>query len=183
MVEAAFGISAGVVIAWINEAFVIAMQIVGLQAGYSYTSTIDPTTQADSGILPVLAQLVTLLLFFSAGLDRVILQAFAASLQTIPPGSFHLSGGLAEAVIRHTSAMLGLATRLALPLVALLVLVDLALALLGRLHSHLQLLSLAFPVKMLLSLAALAALARIFPVIYRQAAEAGVPILWRLAGT
>ena len=50
--------------------------------------------------------------------------------------------------------MFSVGLRLALPVVALLVMVDVALALLGRLNPQLQLLSLAFPVKMLTALLA-----------------------------
>ena len=53
--------------------------------------------------------------------------------------------------------------RLALPVVALLVMVDVALALLGRLNAQLQLLSLAFPAKMLTALAMLSWVAALFP--------------------
>jgi flagellar biosynthetic protein FliR len=180
-VEAAFGISAGVVVAWLNEALVIAMQVLATQAGYTYSSMIDPTTHADSGTLPVLAQLIAMLLFFTAGMDRAILEAFGASLTTMPPGTFRLDGAAAQAVLQYTSAMLTLAVRLALPLVALLILVDLALALLGRLNSQLQLLSMAMPAKMLLSLLVLASLASVLPLLYRQAVEAAMPVLWRLA--
>ena len=45
-----------------------------------------------------------------------------------------------------------MALRLALPVVALLLMVDVALALLGRLNQQLQLLALAFPAKMLTAL-------------------------------
>ena len=54
--------------------------------------------------------------------------------------------------------------RLAMPVIALLILIDLALALIGRIQQQLHLLSLAFPVKMLAAVAMLAALA---PVIAR----------------
>ena len=53
--------------------------------------------------------------------------------------------------------------RLALPVVALLVMVDVALALMGRLNAQLQLLSLAFPAKMLLALLMLSWVAALFP--------------------
>ena len=53
--------------------------------------------------------------------------------------------------------------RLALPVVALLVMVDVALALLGRLNAQLQLLSLAFPAKMLTALVVLSWVAALFP--------------------
>ena len=53
--------------------------------------------------------------------------------------------------------------RLALPVVALLLMVDVALALLGRLNQQLQLLSLAFPLKMLTALLVLSWMAPLFP--------------------
>jgi flagellar biosynthetic protein FliR len=58
--------------------------------------------------------------------------------------------------------------RLALPIVALLVMVDVALALLGRINAQLQLLSLAFPAKMLTTLILLSWLAAMFPRILRE---------------
>jgi flagellar biosynthetic protein FliR len=180
--EAAFGLSAGIVVVWLSESLVMAMQVLGMQAGYAYASMIDPTTQADSGMLPVLAQLSGLMLFFAVGLDREVLRVFGASLSAVPPGSFLITAGAAEVIIRHTAAMLSLAARLALPLVALLLLVDLALALLGRLNQQLQLLTLAFPAKMLVSLVVLSSLAGLIPVLYRQASDSAVRILWGIAG-
>ena len=58
--------------------------------------------------------------------------------------------------------------RLALPFMALMVTVDVAMALLGRINQRMQLLMLAFPVKMLASLAVLAAMAAIFPRVYQD---------------
>jgi flagellar biosynthetic protein FliR len=142
---------------------------------------IDPTTQTDSGMLPVLAQLTGMLLFFAFGLDREVLRVFGTSLSTVPPGTFLIEAGTAEGVLRHTSAMLSLAFRLALPLVALLLLVDVALALLGRLNQQLQLLTLAFPAKMLVSLVVLSTLAGVVPTLYRQASDGALRVLWGMA--
>src|ERR1039457_736013 len=55
--EASIGIMIGVVVASVLEALVFTAQVLSLPAGYGYASTVDPTTQADSGILLVLAQL------------------------------------------------------------------------------------------------------------------------------
>src|SRR5690348_3184758 len=75
--EAAIGLAIGVSVAVILEAFLLAAQVLGLQAGYAYASTIDPNTEADSGILLILAQLIGGLFFFALGLDREILRLFA----------------------------------------------------------------------------------------------------------
>jgi flagellar biosynthetic protein FliR len=58
--------------------------------------------------------------------------------------------------------------RLALPVVALLVMVDVALALMGRLNQQLHLLSLAFPAKMLTALMVLSWIAILFPRVLRE---------------
>ena len=60
------------------------------------------------------------------------------------------------------------ALRLALPVIAFLALIDIALALLGRINSQLQLLTLAFPVKMLVTLTMLAWLLVLFSAVYRS---------------
>src|SRR5262245_61786328 len=49
--EAGFGIAIGLVVALISEAFTLAMQVLGIQAGYGYATTIDPNSEADSGVL------------------------------------------------------------------------------------------------------------------------------------
>ncbi len=68
--------------------------------------------------------------------------------------------------------------RLAMPVIVLLMLVDIALALLGRIHEQLQLLTLAFPVKMLATLAFLAVIAVFFLPVFRSAAERTFSVLW-----
>src|SRR5215475_13771067 len=60
--EAGFGIVAGLAVAFLNEAFQMGAQALGMQAGYGYASTIDPTSQADSGVLQVMMTLITGLL-------------------------------------------------------------------------------------------------------------------------
>jgi flagellar biosynthetic protein FliR len=168
LAEAGLGIAVGVAVSMLIEAFVLAAQILGLQAGYAYASTIDPTTQADSSILLVFAQLTAGLLFFALGLDREVIRAFARSLETQPAGSFVLTRPAAEQVLRLGSDMFSTGLRLALPVTALLILVDVSLALVGRINAHLQLLTLAFPVKMLLALLMLAWVMALFPAVFRN---------------
>ena len=98
--EAAFGVVAGVLVGFTAEAIVMGAQVLGLQAGYGYASTIDPNTQADSGILLVLAQLLAGLLFFALGLDRQLTRDLRRSLDVHPPGHMDAWSSAAEEVIR-----------------------------------------------------------------------------------
>ena len=154
--EAALGLTIGLAVSFTLEALQMAAQIMGVQAGYGYASTIDPATQADSPVLLVFAQLFSGLLFFATGLDREIIRACALSLQSIPPGTFTVSRDQAHSLIGLSAGIFTIGVRLAFPAVALLGMLDLSLALLGRVNSQLQLLTLAFPVKMLAALALLA---------------------------
>jgi flagellar biosynthesis protein FliR len=169
--EAALGITVGLVVSFLSEAFGVFGQMVGLQAGYSFASTIDPTTQADSGIFIILAQTISGLLFFALGLHREVLRLFARSLENIPPGTFAITAAHADALIRLGSTIFSTGVRLAFPVVALMVMVDIALALLGRINAQLQLGSLTFPAKMLAGLAIVSAMAAIFPTICQAYAE------------
>ena len=169
--EAALGITIGLVTSFLSEAIGIFGQVVALQAGYSFASTIDPNTQADSGVLVVLAQTVSGLLFFVLGLHREVLRIFCRSLETQPPGAFALTAVTADSVIRLSSSIFTTGLKLALPMIALMVMVDIALALLGRINAQLQLLTLAFPAKMLAALALLSAMAGIIPRVYMGYAE------------
>jgi flagellar biosynthetic protein FliR len=177
--EAGFGLTAGVAVAFLTEGFQVAAQIIGLQAGYGYSLTVDPTSQADSGVLQVIMMLASGLFFFVFGIDRELIRVLAVSLERFPAGSWQITGESAQGLIRLGGAMLVTGLRLALPVVAVLLLIDVALALLGRMQQQLQLLSLAFPVKMLAALALLVALAPIMPKIFSGAAERTLATLWR----
>jgi len=166
LAEAAFGVTVGLAVAFLAEALLFGAQVIAMQAGFGYASMVDPTTQADSSVLLVFAQLAAGLLFFTLGLDREILRIFARSLLRYPPGSYRIAPDTAEALIRLGGGMFQVGLRLALPVLALVVLVDLSLALLGRLNAQLQLLSIAFPAKIITALVLLAWMAAVFPRLY-----------------
>ena len=165
ILEAATGVLVGLAVALFTEALLMSAQAIGLPAGYGYASIVDPQTQADSGVLLVLAQLVAGMLFFALGLDREVVSTIARSLEAMPPGAGPPRAS-AEVLVRLAGGVFSTGFRLAMPVLALLVMVDVALALLGRLNAQLQLLTLAFPVKMLVAVLMLAWTAALWPKIY-----------------
>jgi flagellar biosynthesis protein FliR len=169
--EAAFGLAAGLLVSFLAESLTVSAQLVGLQAGYGYASVIDPTTQADSDVLQVVARLTGGMLFFAFGLDGQVLRALALSLQLHPPGQFVLTRTLVETVVGLGANIFALGLRLAFPVIGVLLLGEIALAVVGRLNNALQLMHIATPLKMLLALAALAASLKIVPSLYQAYAE------------
>ena len=180
MAEFALGVTVGLLIAFITEMFAVAAQAISLPAGYTYASSVDPATQAESNVLIILAQLVAGMLFFAFGLHRQLLLALARSLQTHPPGEYSVSVPVAEEVLRIGSGIFELGFELALPVLALLAMIDISLALLGRLNSQLQVIILSFPLKMLVSLALLAALGSVLPRLFQKTADRVMAVVWEL---
>jgi flagellar biosynthetic protein FliR len=85
-------------------------------------------------------------------------------------------------MIRLGTNVFTFGVRLALPVVALLVMVDVALALLGRINQQLQLLSLAFPAKMLAALLLLSWTASLVPRLMLESSGQAWTALRRMLG-
>jgi len=174
MSEAALGIGVGLSVAFLIEGFNVAAQIMGLQAGYAYASTIDPTSQADSSVLVIFVELAVGMMFFTLGLHREVIAIFARSMEVAPPESLIPSRGMGAQLLLMGGTMFSTGVRLALPVVAVLLLIDISLALLGRVNAQLQLLTIAFPVKMMVGLAIVGWLMLLVPVLLRNGAESSL---------
>jgi flagellar biosynthetic protein FliR len=168
--EAALGIGVGLAVAFIAEGFYVAAQVIGLQAGYAYATMVDPNSNADSSVLVVFAELTAGLLFFVLGLDREVIRIFARSMEIAPAGSLVLARSAGAELILMGGTMFSTGVRLALPVVAVLLLVDISLALLGRVNAQLQLLTIAFPLKMLVGLTVFSWILLLTPTLVRSSA-------------
>ena len=169
--ETAFGLLLGLALSFLNGTFQVAAQIISMQAGFSFASTFDPSSQADTTVFQMLSQLVAGLLFFSLGVHRQILRLLARSFDVFSPEHTSVAGASVHSLITLGGMMFTTGLRLGLPVLALLLLTELALGVLGRLHGQLQLLTLTFPVKTALSFAFLAAILTRWPALYEETAR------------
>jgi flagellar biosynthesis protein FliR len=172
-VTASLGVMLGVVL----EVFIIASRLVGLNAGFGYVSTIDPNTQADSGVLDVLGGLLASLVIVTAGLDRPVLLLLSRALET--PHWPNMAAG-----VRAIGDILGQAwsagARLALPIVVLLIVIDLLLALGSKFQAQLQMITLSFPLKILGGMWMLAFGLALWPELMLRVMNAALTLLARL---
>ena len=176
--EASFGLGCGVVVSVLLEMLQLAAQVAGLNAGFGYAATIDPATEADAGVLNVLFSLLASLAFFALSLDRLLIQGLALSLSTLPPATWLPTSIGWQIVSRLGTDLFQSALRVALPVVACLLVLDFAMAISSRIASQLQATSLAFPAKMLL---AFALLTLVLPVALSRFAASGAvaTIAWK----
>jgi flagellar biosynthetic protein FliR len=151
------------VIGIILEVFQSAAQLISLQAGFAYASTIDPTSGADSPVLVTTAQLTAAILFFCSGTEGVFLRALAERYRLVDARCGKVPIGAGAAIQHFASLIFVSGLRLAAPVMMLLLLADLLLAVFGRLQPALQLTSLTFPVKLAASMLLLSPIVRLYP--------------------
>ena len=175
--EMTLGAAIGCTVRLLLESFGLAAQALGFQAGYSYVNMVDPTSEVDASILNVLLALLASLLFLALDLHLFLVKALAESLRAAPLGSFVTRPLHADLMVKLGGAMFTTALRLALPVMALLLLIDLTLGLLNQVHSRMQLLTLSFTLKIVAATAALYAVLPLSVKVYRGLAESAAELL------
>ena len=169
--EVAAGLILGLGITFLHQSFQVAAQIISLQAGFSFASVFDPSSQADSTIFQLIAELTTGLLFFIMGIHQQFLRVLAQSFDVFSQGDQVLNHASVQLIIFMGAKMFALGFRLAVPVITLLLLVEIALALLSRLHAQLPLGNMILSAKTVLSFAFFAAILIRWPTLYEHAAR------------
>lgn len=168
--ESMHGLVMGVAIAFLAETFQLAAQFISLQAGFSFASTFDPSSQADTGIFQVLSQLAAGFLFFAFGIHRELIRMIALSM-TLSPWPAGVPETSAWKIIPLGANLFATSLRLALPAIALLLLTDICLVVVSRIQTQVQLLHLSFPAKIVLSLFFVSVMLTRWPRIYETNAR------------
>jgi flagellar biosynthesis protein FliR len=99
--------------------------------------------------------LLAITLLFTSGGHLLIVKGFATSYEGLPVGADVPTDQLAAVVLTAFSMMFLAALQIAGPMVAVLLLADVALALLSRAAPALNIFAIGFPVKIMLTLAML----------------------------
>jgi flagellar biosynthetic protein FliR len=175
------GVSIGLVSTLVVEAFTFGGQVISVQAGFSYASTIDPFSESDSGILPSIFSLAANLLLFESPLYAELIRALMGGLLRTPEQVSLRAPEMVRILIGFSAHCLQIGIKLALPIIALLFLADLCIGLFGRLQPQIQFLSMSFSLKLLGAMAAVAALVPALDWLYQQLAVSAVNVLHFLA--
>ena len=161
--EFTVGLVYGLSLALLNEMMLFAGQIAGLQLSFSLVNLLDPGSSIETPLMSELFQLMGTLVVISAGLDRILLASMVRSFRAVPLGAFALAPPAAVALVRAAGGIFLAALELAAPLLAATLLVDLAVALLGKLSPQLPVMMLTVPLKTLAGLVILSGALALWP--------------------
>ena len=161
--ELAVGLVYGLVLALLNEMLLFAGQIVGTQLSFSLVNLMDPSTHIETPLMGDLFQLMGTLVVVAAGLDRIMLASLIRSFRAVPLGTYGLAPLTALAIVRAVGGVFLAGVELAAPVLAATMLVEIAVALLGKLSPQLPVMSLTVPIKTLTGFAILAGSLALWP--------------------
>jgi flagellar biosynthetic protein FliR len=161
--ELAVGLVYGLSLTLLNEMLLFAGQIAGLQFSFSLVNLLDPQSAIQTPLLGDLFQLMGTLVLITAGLDRILLASVVRSFRTVPLGTYALTPPAALAIVRAAGGIFLAALELAAPVLAATLLVELAVALLGKLSPQLPVMALTVPLKTLTGFAILAGSLALWP--------------------
>ncbi len=161
--EVAVGLVYGLTLALLNEMLLFAGQIAGLQFSFSLVNLMDPASPIQTPLLGELFQLMGTLVILAAGLDRILLSSMVRSFRAAPLGSFAMAPTTTLAIVRAAGGIFLAAVELAAPVLAATLLVEVAVALLGKLSPQLPVMSLTVPLKTLTGFAVLTGSLALWP--------------------
>ena len=145
--ELAVGLVYGLSLALLTEMMLFAGQVVGVQFSFSMVNLLDPTSSIQTPLLGDLFQLMGTLVVITAGLDRILLASMVRSFRAAPLGSFVLEPSSALEIVHAAGGIFLAAVELAAPVLAATMLVEISVALLGKLSPHLPVMMLTVPMK------------------------------------
>jgi flagellar biosynthetic protein FliR len=132
-------------------------ELLAVQIGLSGAAVVDPLTQTQGPALGQFLNFYAVALLLALNAHLVMLDALAASLRHVPVGSAVNMEAGTGALVSLGSTLFALGLRFAAPVVALVLIGNVALAVLSRAAPQLNILSLAFPVQIGLGLFAFGA--------------------------
>jgi flagellar biosynthetic protein FliR len=153
--ETAVGLLLGLIWSMLFAAVEVGGSLIGLQLGLTYQASFDPFTPVPGAVFDQLFTVMIGLLLFGSGADRTVIGALLGSFTLLPPGAAALprsSASLLGVATRASAVMLDAGLRLALPVLAITLLIDVMLAVLSRASPQANALLLSLGIKPLLGI-------------------------------
>jgi flagellar biosynthetic protein FliR len=148
--ELSIGLVFGIQLSLLLEIALFAGQVLGFQFSFSLVNLLDPYAQIQTPLMSQMLSLLATLVLFASGLYREILLGLLRTFIDAPVGTVLLNGRAGLAAVTAFSGVFFAALQLAAPVVAATMLVEVTVAMLGKLSPQLPVMMVAIPAKTLL---------------------------------
>ncbi|HEY5957490.1 MAG TPA: flagellar biosynthetic protein FliR [Polyangiaceae bacterium] len=156
VVELAVGVGMGLIVRFVVAIAEVSGEVISPAIGLGMASAFDPSTHAHQSQIASLLRYFVVFVALLTGLHRVLLGALLAGFRLLPVGT---TGNVALALpglVQLSSVVISVGVRVALPLVAILYMTQIALAFIARAAPQMQVFNVGFAVMLAVGLTVLA---------------------------
>lgn len=146
LVEFLFGVAMGFVVRIAISSAEVAGEAVSSAIGLGAAQMFDPQNGAPSTVMTRVFRMLAILLALGIGAHRVLLGALFDTFRLVPIGAFHDPGAASEVLLGLVSNAFAAGVRIAIPVIALLFMTQIALAFISRAAPAMQIFSVGFAV-------------------------------------
>ena len=148
MKELGVGLIVGFVANLVFSAMQLAGQFIGLQIGFSLANVLDPIFSQSVSILDQIYTVLAGLIFLAIDGHHMLILAIQQTLDLVPVGALDINGPVVNQLITLTGGVFVAAARIALPIIASLLLADIALGLVSRTIPQMNVFIVGLPLKL-----------------------------------
>jgi flagellar biosynthetic protein FliR len=161
--ELGVGLIFGLSLMMLNEALLFAGTLLGMQFSFSLVNLLDPNSKIETPVLGQLLGWLGTLVLIGAGLDRTMLAAMVRSFRAVPVGHAFVQARTGAALAGMAGGIFLAGLQLAAPVIAAAMVVEITIALVGRMAPQLPAMVLGIPLKTLISFGVLVASLALWP--------------------
>ncbi|MBW2317510.1 MAG: flagellar biosynthetic protein FliR [Deltaproteobacteria bacterium] len=150
--ELVLGLIIGLTIRLFFAAIQLSGQLIGFQMGFAIANVLDPESGTQGSILAQLGYWVALLCFLILDGHHVLLETLANSFSIIKMGSLGIGAGIFNRISEVSGDMFAMAIKIGAPAIAALLLTSAAFGIIARVVPQVNVLIVAFPIKIVVGL-------------------------------
>jgi len=150
--ESAIGIALALGTRVLFAAAEFAGHLAGFQMGLSYSAIVDPASGVRNNVLATLYTNVAMVVFLLTNAHHAFLRALRDSYERLPMGGGAIAASLPQSITSMLGLVFSLGTRLAAPIVIVLLVCELAMALVARSAPALNLMVVSAPLRLAIGL-------------------------------
>lgn len=140
------GLTMGFAMRVVFSTMEMAGEVVGLTMGFGFATFFDPQTHGRSSAISQFLALLTLMLFLATNVHLLMLSTLADSFVTMPISAAPVTGEGFRQVAEWGGLIFSAGLQLALPMIAVLLITNVALGVLTRASPQLNLFGIGFPI-------------------------------------
>jgi flagellar biosynthetic protein FliR len=165
--EVGVGLISGLVCSYILQIFSMVGQIFDLHIGFLMASFYDQTL-GQTTLTARFLYMTGIVLFFTLDGHHMVLTGLAKSFEMVPLNTAIFSGVSLSLLIKSFSKMITMAVQISAPIIAVVLIVDICLGLLGRIAPQMNIFMMGFTIKIGVGILTLAILLPLMGVVFQS---------------